>query len=82
MLGETTVEVNGLCLNPSQTYVLMIEQRDVSRIIKIPSYEYTRKHAKKIRRSICLDLSNQISDSPLRDSQPLHRPVHATEGIH
>ncbi|GMS90167.1 hypothetical protein PENTCL1PPCAC_12342, partial [Pristionchus entomophagus] len=30
MLGETTVEVNGLCLNPSQTYVLMIEQRDTA----------------------------------------------------
>ncbi|MFH4979559.1 hypothetical protein AB6A40_006268 [Gnathostoma spinigerum] len=27
MLGQMTVEVNGMCLNPTITYVLMIEQR-------------------------------------------------------
>ena len=29
MLGDVNVDVNGLCLNPSVTYVLMIEQRQV-----------------------------------------------------
>uniref|UniRef100_A0A1I7X742 DUF5727 domain-containing protein n=1 Tax=Heterorhabditis bacteriophora TaxID=37862 RepID=A0A1I7X742_HETBA len=27
MLGQTKVDINGLCLNPDVTYVLMIEQR-------------------------------------------------------
>ncbi|CAD6187933.1 unnamed protein product [Caenorhabditis auriculariae] len=30
MLGQTKVDVNGLCLNPSETYVLMIEQRQIA----------------------------------------------------
>ncbi|VDN21382.1 unnamed protein product [Cylicostephanus goldi] len=30
MLGQTKVDVNGMCLNPAVTYVLMIEQRQVS----------------------------------------------------
>lgn len=30
MLGEMTVELNGLCMDPTITYVLMIEQRPVS----------------------------------------------------
>lgn len=30
MLGEVTVEVNALCLDRSQTYVLMIEQRETA----------------------------------------------------
>lgn len=29
MLGEMTVDVNGICLDRTQTYVLMIEQRQV-----------------------------------------------------
>lgn len=29
MLGQMTVDVNGMCLDPSTTYVLMIEQREV-----------------------------------------------------
>lgn len=33
MLGEKTVEVNGMCLNPSTTYVLMIEQREVENFL-------------------------------------------------
>ncbi|WKX99243.1 hypothetical protein Q1695_014265 [Nippostrongylus brasiliensis] len=31
MLGQTKVDVNGMCLNPSITYVLMIEQRQVAK---------------------------------------------------
>ncbi|CAI4231472.1 unnamed protein product [Auanema sp. JU1783] len=30
MLGQVNVDVNGLCLNPSTTYVLMIEQRQTA----------------------------------------------------
>lgn len=30
MLGQTTVDVNGLCLSYGITYVLMIEQRQVN----------------------------------------------------
>uniref|UniRef100_A0A0M3HHG0 DUF5727 domain-containing protein n=1 Tax=Ascaris lumbricoides TaxID=6252 RepID=A0A0M3HHG0_ASCLU len=30
MLGETTVDVNAMCLEPSQTYILMIEQREAA----------------------------------------------------
>uniref|UniRef100_A0A915CKA2 AMOP domain-containing protein n=1 Tax=Parascaris univalens TaxID=6257 RepID=A0A915CKA2_PARUN len=30
MLGETTVDVNAMCLEPSQTYILMIEQRETA----------------------------------------------------
>lgn len=30
MLGETTVDVNALCLERTQTYILMIEEREVS----------------------------------------------------
>lgn len=29
MMGEMTVDVNALCLDRSQTYILMIEQRQV-----------------------------------------------------
>lgn len=29
MLGEMSVDVNAICLDPTQTYVLMIEQRQV-----------------------------------------------------
>ncbi|KAJ1354953.1 hypothetical protein KIN20_012052 [Parelaphostrongylus tenuis] len=31
MLGETKVDVNGMCLNPAVTYVLMIEQRQMAK---------------------------------------------------
>uniref|UniRef100_A0A914RZT2 F54D1.6-like Ig-like domain-containing protein n=1 Tax=Parascaris equorum TaxID=6256 RepID=A0A914RZT2_PAREQ len=30
MLGQMTVDVNGMCLDPSTTYVLMIEQRETA----------------------------------------------------
>lgn len=29
MLGEMSVDVNGICLDRTQTYILMIEQRQV-----------------------------------------------------
>ncbi|KAK6742146.1 hypothetical protein RB195_009799 [Necator americanus] len=31
MLGQTKVDVNGMCLNPAITYVLMIEQRQMAK---------------------------------------------------
>ena len=30
MLGQKSIDVNALCLDPSRKYSLMIEQRDVS----------------------------------------------------
>uniref|UniRef100_A0A915BIP2 NIDO domain-containing protein n=2 Tax=Parascaris univalens TaxID=6257 RepID=A0A915BIP2_PARUN len=37
MLGETTVDVNALCLERSQTYILMIEQRETATCIVLNS---------------------------------------------
>ncbi|VDN05857.1 unnamed protein product [Thelazia callipaeda] len=47
MLGETTVDVNALCLDRSQTYVLMIEQRQTASCIVINS-AIARCHLPKI----------------------------------
>lgn len=33
MLGEMTVDVNAICLDRTQTYILMIEQRQVNKLI-------------------------------------------------
>ena len=30
MLGETTVDINAICLDRAQTYILMIEQRQTA----------------------------------------------------
>lgn len=30
MLGDSYVEVNAICLDPTETYILMIEEREVS----------------------------------------------------
>lgn len=30
MLGEMTVDINAICLDRTQTYILMIEQRQVN----------------------------------------------------
>lgn len=43
MLGEMTVDVNAICLDRAQTYILMIEQRQVNfskclKTVKLPKF--------------------------------------------
>lgn len=47
MLGETSVDVNALCLDRSQTYVLMIEQRQTASCTVINS-AIARCHLPKV----------------------------------
>lgn len=35
MLGEITVDINAICLDRAQTYILMIEQREVSQLTNL-----------------------------------------------
>ncbi|KJH44890.1 AMOP domain protein [Dictyocaulus viviparus] len=43
MLGQTKVDVNGMCLNPAITYVLMIEQRQVGVTVSLQISQSNKK---------------------------------------